>query len=310
MDRLSSLRAFQKVVDEGGFAAAARAMDVSPAVVTRLVADLEEHLGTRLLHRTTRRVSLSEAGDAYLERLRVILQELEEADSIVSSQTVELAGTLRLLAPPVLATHLLAPCLTSFRLAYPKIHLDIDVESYRDPPIEDYDVTLIGASDTFDANVIARKVVSTEAILIASPEYLRRHGTPHEPQDLQQHHCLHMKPATGRGRVWQLKHRHDARRTVEVELQPALSANHADTLMRAAIDGAGIAMTPMELAAPLLNSGQLARVLPAWIGGRYALYAAMPSRKFIPRRTQVFLDHFSEETKRQVAIALSAFDGG
>ena len=97
MDRLSSLRAFQKVIEEGGFAAAARALDQSPAVVTRLVADLEEHLGTRLLHRTTRRVSLTEAGEAYLERIRQVLIDLDEAGELVSSQTRELAGVLRVL---------------------------------------------------------------------------------------------------------------------------------------------------------------------------------------------------------------------
>ena len=97
MDRLASMRVFQKVIDEGGFAAAGRAVDMSPAVVTRLVADLEDHLGTRLLHRTTRRVSLTDAGEGYLERVRVILQDLDEAHALVSSQTSELAGVLRLL---------------------------------------------------------------------------------------------------------------------------------------------------------------------------------------------------------------------
>ena len=101
MDRLLSMRVFQKVVDEGGFAAAARALDVSAAVVTRLVADLEEHLGTRLLHRSTRRLSLSATGETYLARVRAVLQDIDEADRLASSQTHELAGVLRVLAPPV-----------------------------------------------------------------------------------------------------------------------------------------------------------------------------------------------------------------
>ncbi|MFZ3220562.1 MAG: LysR family transcriptional regulator, partial [Rhodoferax sp.] len=104
MDRLMSMRVFQRVIDEGGFAAAARALDMSPAVVTRLVADLEDHLGTRLLHRSTRRLSLSDAGETYLGRVRAILQDIDEADHMASSLTHELAGVLRLLAPPVLAT--------------------------------------------------------------------------------------------------------------------------------------------------------------------------------------------------------------
>ncbi|OSZ76215.1 LysR family transcriptional regulator [Hydrogenophaga sp. IBVHS1] len=305
MDRLSSMRAFQKVIDEGGFAAAARALDMSPAVVTRLVADLEEHLGTRLLHRTTRRVSLTEAGDAYLDRVRLILLELDEAHALVSSHTSELAGVLHLLAPPVLATHVLAPLVSGFRQAYPKILLDIDVESHREPPIEDYDITLMGASDSFDANVIARKVISTEAILLASPSYLKRKGTPQTPEDLSQHDCLRLKPTTGRSRNWRLLHALELDRHVDIDVQPVLWANHNDTLMHAALDGAGITSTTVELAAPLLQNGDLVRVLNPWITGRLTMYAALPSRKFMPRRTQVFLDYLTEQTRIRVGSALA-----
>ncbi|MDP3252216.1 MAG: LysR family transcriptional regulator [Hydrogenophaga sp.] len=305
MDRLSSMRAFQKVIDEGGFAAAARALDMSPAVVTRLVADLEEHLGTRLLHRTTRRVSLTEAGDAYLDRVRLILLELDEAHALVSSHTSELAGVLHLLAPPVLATHVLAPLVSGFRQAYPKILLDIDVESHREPPIEDYDITLMGANDSFDANVIARKVISTEAILLASPSYLKRKGTPQTPEDLSQHDCLRLKPTTGRSRTWRLLHALELDRHVDIDVQPVLWANHNDTLMHAALDGAGITSTTVELAAPLLQNGDLVRVLNPWITGRLTMYAALPSRKFMPRRTQVFLDYLTEQTRIRVGSALA-----
>lgn len=305
MDRLASMRAFQKVIDEGGFAAAARALDMSPAVVTRLVADLEEHLGTRLLHRTTRRVSLTDAGESYLERVRVILQDLDEAHALVSSQTSELAGVLRLLAPPVLATHVLAPLVSGFRQAYPKILLDIEVESHREPPVEDYDITLMGATASFDANVIARKVLSSVTVLLASPAYLRRKGTPARPEDLAQHDCLRLKPAAGRSRAWRLLHETDQARFVDIEVQPVLWANHTDTLMHAALDGAGITATTIELAAPLIQNGDLVRVLNPWITDRLTLYAALPSRKFMPRRTEVFLDYLIEQTRVRVGAALA-----
>lgn len=306
MDRLHSMRAFQKVVDEGGFAAAARAMDLSPAVVTRLVADLEEHLGARLLHRTTRRVALTEAGEVYLDRVRQILLDLEEASALVSSQTQELAGVLRLLAPPVLATHVLAPLVAPFRQAYPKIRLDIEVESHREPPVEDYDITLIGAEASFDANVIARKVVSTEGILLASPAYLQRRGHPQRPEDLAQHDVLRLKPSAGRARKWRLLNADDKDRAVEIEVQPVLWANHNDTLMQAALDGAGITASSVELAAPLLANGDMVRVLSPWITNRLTMYAALPSRKFVPRRTQVFLDHLIEHTRLRVDQALAS----
>jgi DNA-binding transcriptional LysR family regulator len=305
MDRLASMRAFQKVIDEGGFAAAARAMDMSPAVVTRLVADLEDHLGTRLLHRTTRRVSLTDAGENYLDRVRVILQELDEAHALVSSQTSELAGVLRLLAPPVLATHVLAPLVSGFRQAYPKILLDIDVDSPREPPIQDYDITLMGAQASFDANVIARKVLSSVTVLLASPAYLQRKGTPARPEDLARHDCLRFKPAGGRTRGWRLLHETDETRFVDIEVQPVLWANHTDTLMHAALDGAGITATTIELAAPMIESGDLVRVLNPWITDRLTMYAALPSRKFMPRRTEVFLDYLIEQTRARVSSALA-----
>ncbi|PZO12261.1 MAG: LysR family transcriptional regulator [Burkholderiales bacterium] len=305
MDRLASMRVFQKVIDEGGFAAAARSMDMSPAVVTRLVADLEDHLGTRLLHRTTRRVSLTDAGEGYLERVRLILQDLDEAHALVSSQTSELAGVLRLLAPPVLAMHVLAPLVSGFRQAYPKILLDIDVESHREPPIEDYDITLMGTKASFDANVIARKVLSSVTVLLASPDYLRRKGTPTRPEDLAQHDCLRFKPAVGRTRGWRLMHETDDSRFVEIEVQPVLWANHTDTLMHAALDGAGITATTIELAAPLIQNGDLVRVLNPWITDRLTMYAALPSRKFMPRRTEVFLDYLIEKTRARVDSAMA-----
>lgn len=305
MDRLASMRVFQKVIDEGGFAAAGRAMDMSPAVVTRLVADLEDHLGTRLLHRTTRRVSLTDAGDSYLERVRVILQDLDEAHALVSSQTSELAGVLRLLAPPVLATHVLAPLVSGFRQAYPKILLDIEVASHREPPIEDHDVTLMGTRASFDANVIARKVISSVTVLLASPDYLWRRGTPARPEDLAQHDCLRFKPDAGRSRSWRLLHETDETRFVDIEVQPVLWANHTDTLMHAALDGAGITATTVELAAPLIQNGDLVRVLNPWITDRLTMYAALPSRKFMPRRTEVFLDYLIEQTRARVNSAMA-----
>ena len=304
------MRVFLRVVDEGGFAAAARALDMSPAAVTRLVADLEDHLGTRLLHRTTRKQSLTEAGEAYVERVRLVLQDLEEADAMVSSQTHELSGVLRILAPPVLATHILSPVLAGFRQAYPRITLDVEVASHREPPIEDFDITLLGADIAFDGNVVARKVSSTEAILVASPAYLARRGAPLSTQDLPNHDCMRFTPSGLRNRPWRLFRSDDETQVAEVDVKPVLWANHTDTLMRAALDGMGITATTVELAAPHLSTGALVRVLAPWIANRYTLYAALPSRKFLPQRTRVFVDYLTEQTRLNIASALSACEGG
>ncbi len=309
MDRLLSMRVFERVVDEGSFAAAARAMDMSAPVVTRLVADLEDHLGTRLLQRTTRRLALTEAGQTYLSRVRNILQDIDEAHAVTSSHTTELAGLLRLHAPPVLASYVVAPLLAEFRRRYPKILIEIEVESLKEAPIEEFDITLLGADDRFDADIVARKVVESEAILVASPDYLRRRGMPEQPQDLIGHECLRLKQPNGRTRVWRMWQPQQPEQVAEVAIEPVLQANHTDTLLRAALDGAGITSVSMDLVAPYLSRGELVRLLSPWVTGQLAMYAALPSRKFIPQRTRVFLDYLVEETRRQASQALEACSG-
>lgn len=306
MDRLMSMRVFQKVIDEGGFAAAARALDMSPAVVTRLVADLEQHLGTRLLHRSTRRLSLSVAGEAYLQRLRAILQDIDEADRVASSQTHELGGVLRVLAPPVLASHVLAPLIAGFRQLYPKILLNIEVASFKEPPIEDYDITLMPTDEAFDANVIARKISATEAVLVASPAYLLRKGAPATPQDLAAHEILRLRAPGLRSHTWRLLNSARQDEALDVMVDPGLWINHTDTLLRAALGGAGITSVAVDLVAPYLSRGELVRVLRPWITGRLSLYAALPSRQFMPERTRVFLEYLTEQTRIEVNNAVQA----
>ena len=306
MDRLLSMRVFQRVVDEGSFAGAARVLDMSAPVVTRLVADLEEHLGSRLLQRSTRRLALTDAGQLYLNRVRNILQDIEEADEIVGAHTQELGGLLRLHATPVLATYVVAPVLAGFRERYPNIQIDLEVETLREPPVEDFDITLITADENFDANLVARKIIEANAVLVASPAYVQRRGLPQTPADLVQHDCLRHKTPNGRHRYWRMWREDEPDSAEEVEVRPVLLANHPDTLLRAALDGAGITEVTMEMVALYLMRGELVRVLQPWITVRLAIYAALPSRKFIPQRSRVFLDYMMEQTREQRLRALEA----
>ena len=291
---------------DGGFAAAARTLDLSPPVVTRLVADLEEHLGVRLLQRSTRRLSLTEAGQAYLNRVRHILQDIDEAHASVSAHTTDLAGVLHLYAPPVLASYVVAPLIAGFRQRYPKIVLDLEVDSRTDPSVENYDITLMGTDASFDGDVIARKIVDSMAILVASPAYLARRGMPDMPQALPGHDCLRLAWGSDRSPAWRLWRDGPSEDTAVVEVPPMMWANHTDTLLRAALDGAGIISIALDLVAPYLMRRELVRVLHPWITGRMSLYAAMPSRKFVPQRTRVFLDYLSEETRNLNAAAMAA----
>lgn len=307
MDRLLSMRVFQKVIDEGGFAAAARALDMSPAVVTRLVADLENHLGTRLLHRTTRRVSLTPAGENYLNRVRGILEDIDEAHSIASAQTGKLSGVLRILTPPALATFLLAPLIAEFRELHPKIRLHVEVDSHDDLPIEDYDVTLLPTNDTFDADIVARKVGDTEAILVCSPDYIKRRGTPLTPDDLAAHELLRLRGPGMAQRTWRLRNAENDE-IVQVPCVPSLWINHTETLLRATIDGAGITSVVVTLAAPYLARGELVRVLRPWITERLGLHVALPSRKFMPERTRIFLEFFIDRIRERHSAVQQACD--
>ncbi|MEO8298704.1 MAG: LysR family transcriptional regulator [Burkholderiales bacterium] len=303
MDRLQSMRVFERVVDEGGFAAAARGLDLSPAVVTRLVADLEEHLGTRLLHRSTRRLSLTSAGEGYLARVRAILHEVDDAEGQARAQTHEMSGVLRLLSPPGLAMRLLAPLVASFREKHPKVRLVIDVATHEEPPIEDHDITLLAADGSFNADIIARTILSTNIVLVAAPAYVQRCGPLASPAELGRCHCLHPRASGAPLQTWRLWRADDASGSagasaVEVEVRPVLACNQPDTLLRAALDGVGVAAAAVGLVAPYLAEGTLQTVLPGWVVGRLTVYAALPSRRFMPERTRAFLDHMVEAAAR------------
>lgn len=300
MDRLQSMRVFLQVVDDGSFAAAARKFDLSSAVVTRLVSDLEDHLGVRLLHRTTRRMALTDAGVAYLARVRHILSDIDEAHAAAQAHAQEMSGVIRILTPPIFGVHVLGPLVAEFGRRYPKVVLDIYVDSPLVPPVEDYDLTLLGATDTFDANIIARPIASSDGILCASPDYLRRNGIPQQPEDLARHRCLRIKAPANRHRVWRLINPDENKRELEVPIEPAMLVNHSDTLIRACVDGAGIISQSSHMVANHLHSGELKRILSPWITGTNTLYAALPSRKFIPARTSVFLEFMTEYTRAVV----------
>ena len=304
MDRLQAMRIFTRVVDEGGFAAAARALDLSPPVVTRLVADLERHLGTRLLQRTTRKVALTDAGDAYLQRVRSILEEIEDAEAAATASTRDLGGTLHLMASPVLATHFLGPLVAPWRQSYPRLLLDISVDGLAASRIEEFDVTLMVLPQGYDGNIVARALFEGQTIVVASPDYLARTGVPQQPIDLLSHQYLrHFSPSlrAQMGRKLRLQPAQGNGPAQEVDIEIALQSASADLLLRAALDGAGVAVVAQLLAAPYLTNGALVHLLPDWVFSCYTVYAAVPSRRMLPARARAFLDFVSEHMSHAMA---------
>lgn len=291
MDRLHSMRVFSRVVDEGSFAGAARELDLSPAVVTRLVADLEEHLGARLMNRTTRRLSLTDTGEAYLDRVRHVLTEVDEAEALATASSAEPRGHLRVLCSPAFAVHQLAKHLKVFRERYPLVTLELSVPGPVEAVDENFDVSIVTEGRRpLDGSFIARRLARSEVITCAAPEYLDRRGRPEHPRELVNHEA--MVPTFMRELTFQT--RSDGSSPVEsftIERPHAgLSTIHTDTLYAAALAGMGITGLPSFVAEDALLESALERVLPRWHLLSTTLYAGMPTRKHVPARTRAFVD--------------------
>ncbi len=291
MDQLRAIKVFVRVIDEGSFAAAARALDLAPAVVTRLVAELEEHLGTRLLNRTTRRLSLTEIGEAYLERARRILADVDEAAALAASATQEVRGLLRVLCPPAIAVHQLAKRLPSFHRDFPAVTLEIASPGPVDTVDDSYDLTIFLTREAPDGEFIARRLARSEFILCAAPDYLDRRGRPQHPHELKQHDAL-VPPTAAMMRGLTLQ-RGDGSEEITLPMSPhraTLATTHMDTNYAAALHGLGIAGLPSFMVEDALLEQALERVLPQWRMFGTTLWAGMPTRKYVPARTRVFLD--------------------
>lgn len=302
MDRLQSMRAFVKVVDEQSFAGAARAFEAAPAAITRLVADLESHLGVRLLQRSSRRLALTSAGEIYLPRARSILAEIDETEALTSYSSQTARGRLRVLVSPSFARHQLAKHLPHFYAGYPEIALDLASAVAFDTLDEAFDVSLlIARNELYQGDFIAKRLATTHVVLCASPDYLARQGTPTVPAELARHRALVLQTGTP-SRSWRLTKVAEGtawHTDVAAEVSPAcaLSAEHADTPFGAALVGVGIAALPSYIVEDALTQGTLVRVLDAWSLGAHTVYAAMPTRKYVPAKTRAFLDFLAATFK-------------
>lgn len=299
MDLIRAMRVFTRVADEGSFAGAARALDLAPAVVTRLVAELEEHLGARLMNRTTRRLALTDVGEAYLTRVRQVLADVDEAEAIASDATAEPRGNLRVLSPPSIAVHQLAKHLPRFHERYPQVTVELHTPGIVETMDESFDLTLILARQSPDGEFIARRLARTEVVLCAAPDYLDKHGRPDHPQGLAAFDTMlptHSELQRGitftTGVVGDDEPPGDM--VTVVPRRPVLSTNHVDTMYAAALHGLGVSGLPSFVIEDALLEHALERVLPAWRLMSLSIWAAMPSRKHLPARTRAFMDFLIE----------------
>jgi DNA-binding transcriptional LysR family regulator len=302
MDLFKAMRTFATVVDEGSFAAASRSLDLAPAIVTRLVAQLEDHVGARLINRTTRRLALTELGENYLERVRSILANIDEAGAAIEAATREPSGMLRVGAPGTLLTHQLARYLPEFRRRYPKVTLNLNAlqRQAAEGPDESVDVTLILApGELLDGDFLARRLATAEVVFCATPAYLDEHGRPSHPSELEQHEMLvpivQNVPRTLRFERFDAAHGVIESVLAKPYRMRAINTLHHETLYAAAVAGMGIVATLSFIAEEGVANGTMEHVLAPWSSLTYTLYAAMPSRKFVPPRTRVFIDFLVEK---------------
>ena len=258
MDHLQSMKVFVRVADLGSFARAAGAMDISNAVATRHIADLEGRLGTRLLNRTTRSLSLTESGQVYLERARQILDELEDVEQMVVARNHEPVGSLRIVAPVVFGLHNLAPVLQTYAQRYPKVVPDVTlVDRQVDLVEEGFDVGIVIARQMRSASIVTRRLTTGCLTVCATPGYLEKHGVPTRPEDLAEHPSLSLPSEYfGDERVF-------TGPEGEVRVRPTnvVVANNTEMLRQFALLGMGIAILPSYLIGNDTTRGRLVRLL-------------------------------------------------
>jgi DNA-binding transcriptional LysR family regulator len=291
MDKFQSISAFARVVEAGSFAGAATRLGVSVSSVSRLVADLEAHLGVRLLNRTTRRISLTEAGRAFHERSIQLLADLEEAEASASAGAAVPRGTLRLSGPVTFGTEQLAPALARFMQRYPTVKLELELSDRMvDLVDEGFDAAVrIGAVG--GQNLVARRVGSTKLVCCASPAYLAAHGEPRSPEDLARHACLLYQYAPQRD-TWPFTDKQGVERRIRVT-GPAY-ANNGAFLVALARDGIGVAYEPDFIVGDDVRAGRLVPLLRSYTGATGAISVVYASRRHLSAKVRAFTEFLAQ----------------
>ncbi|ELX08732.1 LysR family transcriptional regulator [Janthinobacterium sp. HH01] len=292
MDRLRALEVFVEVVRREGFARAADALDTSPANVTRYISDLEAHLQTRLLNRSSRKMSLTSSGEALFERAKSILDDVAEAEAIVSSATMQPQGVLRINAPLSFGVLHLAPLWAKFMKKYPDVQLDVAlIDRVVDIVEEGYDMA-IRISRAGSASNVARKLATSRNILCAAPSYIAEYGMPLQPSDLLRHRCIGYSYAATADE-WQMLDAQNQPHAVRVAC--AMHTNNGDTARSAALGGLGVIWQPSFLVGADLRAGDLVQVLPDFHMPDIDVLAVYPSRRHLSAKVRVMIDFLVEE---------------
>lgn len=291
MDRLATMQTFARVVEAGSFVAAAERLGISPAMASRHVQDLEERLGTRLLNRTTRKLSLTDVGAAYHERCQQVLRDIEEMDLSIAAKVQQPRGLLRVNAPVVFGTRHLAKVLAEYEARHPELAVELTLNDRFVDLVEEGADLAIRLGTLTESTLVARRLFSVRLALCASPAYLKRHGEPGTLRDLARHNCLGYTYTRGGTEVELV----GPEGKVVVPFCGTLRANHGEVLYQAALDGLGIVLQPTFISGEALADGRLRPVLPRYGTPELSGYAVFLSRKYLSAKVRTFVDFLAEK---------------
>ncbi|OJA91051.1 LysR family transcriptional regulator [Burkholderia ubonensis] len=294
MDTLQNMRVFMRVVDAGSFTAAAQQMNSTTAYTSRAVSDLEAHLRTRLLNRTTRRIALTEAGERYLQRCEQILAYVDQAEAEASDAHARPSGKLKVHCFTSLGQHYTVPAVSRYRERYPDVHVDLTL-AQRMPDLldEGYDVAIVVGRDLPDSGLVSQRLGESYSVVCASPRYLEQHGVPQQPQDLARHACLGVVAPGFHYDDWTLS---GPNGDEHVALPaPPFRVNVAEALAVAVREGMGIGVLPIYSAIAGLRNGHFVRVMPEYRSHVMNIYALYPSRQYLDAKIRTWVDFLRDE---------------
>lgn len=286
MDRLRGMEVFMRVVEDGSFVRAAEALNVSRPMASKRVQNLEEALGARLLNRTTRRVSLTEAGRSFYTRCREIFSQIDEAVAEAGNLQSEARGLIRLSAPYTFGERHLTPALADFQSRFPEISIDLSLND-RQVDIVDEGFDLVVRIGTLsDSSLVGRKLAPCRMLLCASPDYLERRGHPGHPDDLKDHNCI-VYAYFSEAKAWRFRKNEEQ---LDVAVGGDFRSNYGAAGVEAAVAGRGIVLEPTFIAAEHIQSGALVPLLRDWQTTTLGIHAVYPQSRLLPQKVRVLID--------------------
>ena len=296
MDLLSAMRSFRRIVELGSFSRASEDLSLSPAGLSKQIRLLEEHLGTVLLHRTTRRMSLTDPGSLYFAECCRILDQLEDLERNISESATAISGRLRVNVPISFGLLVVSPLLPDFIAAHPELKIDLVLsDQLLDVVGAGFDISIRIRPELQDSSLVARRLADAEQIICASPAYLARRGTPTLTEELHQHDCL-IYSLSDNPATWRLTGPGGG---TAVTVEPRISANNSLILRDLLVAGAGIGSLPSFVANPSLRSGALVRILRDHRLPTRHVYAVYPTSRHLLRKVRVFVDYLAEAFARE-----------